>query len=355
MSANAGERSTFYFAVPGDLASPTGGYAYARALLGHAEAVGIELVLVPLPAGYPTPTPNDIAETERQFAKLPATATVLVDGLAYGAMPEQLVAGLPQKLVALVHHPLALETGITAETATRLERRERKALAHADAVIITGAETANILHETYCVAPERITLAEPGVAERARAITDPSEIPRLLSIGAVSPRKGYDTLVDALTRLHQSPWTLDIVGDITRDETTSLKLAEQIYRTRQGDRIALHGAVPDDALDRLFRTSHLFVLPSRFEGYGMVLTEAVAYGLPIVATETTPSLKTIPPDACIGVPVDHPEALAAAIRSVLEDPERLAAMSDAAWAFANQLPRWTTTTETVARLLKEVA
>jgi glycosyltransferase involved in cell wall biosynthesis len=353
-AASSSSRPIFYFAVPGDLAAPTGGYAYARALLANAADAGIALELIGLPAGYPNPTANDIAETERLFHALPPTATLLIDGLAYGAMPEPLVAGLPQKLVALVHHPLALETGIPAETANRLRDSERRALAHADAVIVTGAETEHLLVEGYGVEAEKISLAEPGVTPRPRATPDTDAPVRLLSVGAISPRKGYDVLIDALARVTELDWLAAIVGSIDRDAATAAVLSEQIARTGQQDRIRLVGAVDEDALDSCFRESHLFVLPSRFEGYGMVLTEAIAYGLPVIATETIPALRTLPPDATLGVPADDPGALAQAIQSVIADPARLRSMTDAAWRHANSLPRWQTTTATVARVLKEV-
>lgn len=347
-------RPTFHFAVPGDISSPTGGYGYARALLANAAGVGMSLELIELPGSFPYPSPQDIAETGRLLGAVPASATILVDGLAFGAMPEELVASLPQQLVALVHHPLAFETGLAPDAADRLRENERRALVHADAVIVTSDATVHLLCRDYGVPQHRITLAEPGVAPRARATPDQTGPVRLLSVGAVSPRKGYDVLIEAMSMIGAPAWSLSIVGATNRDPQTAQELARRIVRSGLSDRITMHGALSDAALDAHFRRTHLFVLSSRFEGYGMVLTEAVAYGLPVIATDGTPALEALPAEAALGVPADHPRPLARAIEAVVSAPERLAAMSDAAWRHAGRLPRWRDTAVTVARVLREV-
>src|SRR5215207_6976095 len=99
------------FAVPGDLAAPTGGYAYARQLLALLPEQGVSVRHVPLPDSYPHPSDADLIETERLLRETPEGGVLLVDGLAFGAMPASLVRGLGRRIVALVHHPLGFETG----------------------------------------------------------------------------------------------------------------------------------------------------------------------------------------------------------------------------------------------------
>ena len=107
-------------------------------------------------------------------------------------------------------------------------------------------------------------------------------MPQILAVGAIVPRKGYDLLVTALAELRDLAWRLTIVGDHGRSPETAAELDDLIERARLRDRITCTGAVTAERLDALYRASDLFVQPSWFEGYGMALADALAYGLPIV-------------------------------------------------------------------------
>jgi len=126
------------FAIPGDLASPTGGYAYDRRVLAHLPAFGLPVRHVALPASYPSPSPGDLEITRKVLASTPPDATLLIDGLAYGAMPEHVIRGLGHRIVALVHHPLCLESGLSDARRDELAALERQALAAAAHVIVTS-------------------------------------------------------------------------------------------------------------------------------------------------------------------------------------------------------------------------
>ena len=355
MSFAAASLPSFYFLVPGDLATPTGGYAYARAVLSHAAEAGMRLELVELPGSYPRPGESDLEATRRTFESLPASSTLLIDGLAFGAMPDSLIKGLSHQIVALVHHPLALETGIDPDLATCLRETERSALARATAVVITGAETGDLLVADYGVPRRAITLAEPGVDRRTQSAPNATGPIRLLSVGAVSPRKGYDVLVSAVSGVADLDWRLTIAGATDRDPQTASRLVEQIDASGCGDRITVCGAISDDELDTAFRESHVFLLASLFEGYGMVLTEATAYGLPIIASDTIPALHTLPREAAIGVPVGNCTALEQAIRRVISDARLRESMAEASWNHAQKLPTWLSTAQTIANVLQGVS
>jgi len=258
------------FAIPGDLATPTGGYAYDRRVMAALPAAGVVARHVALPSRFPHPTADDLRATEAALRRVPAGVPLLIDGLALGVLPAALLRGLPAPVVALIHHPLALETGLTPERRAALVESERAALACADEVIVTGAATAALLREEYGVPGAAITIAEPGTdrAERARGGGDP---PRLLAVGALVPRKGYDTLVAALAMVRTLPWTLTIVGSLDRDPACVAALRAQIAEAGLADRIELAGAASEAALEALYAAADLFVLASRFEGYGMVL------------------------------------------------------------------------------------
>ncbi|MQA66827.1 MAG: glycosyl transferase family 1, partial [Alphaproteobacteria bacterium] len=128
-----------WFAVPGDLAAPTGGYAYARRVLAELSALGIRAQVLPLSAEFPHPSAVALDDCARRLRELAPGSTVLFDGLAYGAIPAGLLDALDLDIVVLVHHPLALETGLDPARAAELEATEIAALARARAVICTSA------------------------------------------------------------------------------------------------------------------------------------------------------------------------------------------------------------------------
>jgi glycosyltransferase involved in cell wall biosynthesis len=342
------------FCIPGDLALPTGGYAYDRELIRHLPAHGVTARHVALPGGFPDPSEADIAATGRAIMAEPPERLLLIDGLAYGAFPPGPAAGLAGRVVALVHHPLALEAGLDPERATFLRENERLALSFARHVIATSGSTAATLAADYGVNPSAITVAEPGVKETARA-TGSGGTPHLLAVGSVVPRKGYDVLVAALATLADLPWRMTIAGADDRSPETAEALKAQIMACGLMGRITLTGAVSDADIAALYSGADVFVMASHFEGYGMVLTEALARGLPIVTTTGGALAQTAPDAACLKVPPGDAPALAAALRAMLTDAGLRHSKADAAWALAAGLPRWHDMAGIVARALKRVA
>ena len=108
------------------------------------------------------------------------------------------------------------------------------------------------------------------------------DVVNLLAVGSIVPRKGYDVLIAALGQIPDLPWRLVIAGDPGRSPATAAALTEQIASLPLADRVELAGVVSAERLASLYAASDLFVLPSRYEGYGMAYTEAIAHGLPVV-------------------------------------------------------------------------
>ncbi|MFL6799951.1 MAG: glycosyltransferase family 4 protein [Xanthobacteraceae bacterium] len=333
-----------WFAVPGDLATPTGGYAYDRRVVAGLRELGWTVGILDLGAGFPSPGPQVHARASAELGALPRTQPIVVDGLALGVLPdvaEELKAS--HLLLALVHHPLALETGLAVEATRHFRTSERTALACTRHVIATSQATARLLTDDYAVSPEQVTVVEPGtdlpaVRTRTRSCSSPRSSVALLAVGAIVPRKGYDLLIAALAELCNLPWHLVIVGDRGRSPDTVAQLERDIARRDLGARVSLRGAVHADELTALYESSDLFVLPSRFEGYGMAYAEAIAHGVPVVATRAGAIPDTVPASAGVLVPPDDAAALAAALRRLISDARERARL--AAGASAARFPSW---------------
>jgi glycosyltransferase involved in cell wall biosynthesis len=342
------------FAIPGDINLPTGGYMYDRRVLALLPQFGIAARHIELPGSFPDPTQEDLAETAQVLGAVASGTALVVDGLAYGALPADLIRRVRAPIVALVHHPLCLEAGLSEPRQKQLLALEMTALALAKRIVVTSAATARTLHSDFGVAGERTVVAEPGTdpAERARGSTGP---PQLLSVGSVVPRKAYDVLVHALAALKDRQWRLTIAGATDRNPQALAALHAAVRETGLTDRIAVVGATPQEALAEMYASADVFLLPSLYEGYGMVLAEAMARGLPLVCTTGGAAAETAPDAAAIKVPPGDQSALTAAIHRLLDEPDLRRRLADASWAAGQKLPRWENTARTIAGVIKELA
>lgn len=343
------------FAVPGDLATLTGGYAYDRRMISELGRLGWQIDVIGLGDGFPLPSDATRAAAQACLFDIPKGRTVVIDGLALGALPEVATQLRGRNsLLAVIHHPLALETGLSAQHVKKLHASERDALAEVGAVIVTSAATQRRLVEDYAVPAERIFVAPPGSDPVAPAQGSTNGIVRLLSVGAVVPRKGFDVLIAALGTLTKLPWRLTIVGDRTRDRKAVAQLEADITLHRLSDRVAVLGVVSPQRLAEFYVEADVFVLASRFEGYGMAYAEAIARGLPVIGTSAGAIPETVPHGTGILVKPDDPPALADALRQIIEDPTERLRLRSAARAAGARLPTWQDSVKIFSRAIEAV-
>jgi glycosyltransferase involved in cell wall biosynthesis len=344
------------FAVPGTLDTPTGGYAYDRQVICALRELGWAIDVLDLGEGFPRPGKQGVHDAGMRLAQVRPGRPIVIDGLALGVLPD-IAARLcaSHALVALVHHPLAFESGLSAVEAEALHVSEETALASAQHVVTTSAAIKELLISGYGVGAERITVVPPGT-NRCKANPAPGAADiSLLSVGAVVPRKGYDVLVAALARLKDLRWRLTIAGDRTRDPAAAARLDADIAALGLADRVTAAGAVSGERLAALYAGADLFVLPSRFEGYGMAFAEAMAHGVPVIGTTAGALPETIPPGTGILVPPDDVSALAAALRRLMLDPVERRRLSTAAHEAAQHLPTWRESGRLFAAVIEAVA
>ncbi len=348
------------FVVPGDPATATGGYLYDRRIVAGLRELGRDVVVQRLLDGFPWPDAAALRAADALFTALPDGRTVVVDGLAFGALPDAAARHAARlRLVALVHHPLALETGLSASQAVQLADGERRALAHACRVITTSAATARLLAADYGVAMARIDVVEPGTdaapLARAGRLLAGDDVLELLCVATLTPRKGHHWLFEALAPLRDRRWRLVCVGSAERDAATAAALRAQLRALQLGERVVLAGEAGAAQLAEHYRRADVFVLASAFEGYGMAFAEALAHGLPVVGMRGGAVAETVPVEAGLLVAPGDVAGLSAALARVLDDAAERERLACGARAHRARLPGWRTSAAAFARALDRVA
>jgi glycosyltransferase involved in cell wall biosynthesis len=332
--------SSLVVIVPGNLETLTGGYAYDRRMVAALRDRGWSVGVRELDDSFPRPTSAARDQAARVLAAIPDGSMVLIDGLALGAMPSEVEREAARlRLIALVHHPLAAETGIDENTAVALEASERRALAAARLVIVTSRATTVAL-ERYGVGPDRVVVVEPGTDRAPLARGSEGAALQLLCVAAIIPRKGHEILFRALAMMPPLEWRLTCVGSLKRDAATAERLRARLRSDGLEERVMLTGEVDAARLATLYDGADLFVLPTLYEGYGMAVAEALARGLPVVGTPTGAIADLVAPSAGVLVPPGDVQGLAAALALVLADAHVREQLTHGARRVRDRLPSW---------------
>jgi glycosyltransferase involved in cell wall biosynthesis len=346
-------RSPLHVVVPGPIDQRTGGYIYDRRIVEGLRAQGWTVQVHELAGSFPTVDDVARAAAAEAVAAMAPPVLPMIDGLALPAFAE-LGDRLPQPWVALVHHPLALETGLAAAEARAVADLERRLLACAARVIVTSTGTRADL-AAYGVDAARIGVVCPG--------TDPAPLGRgsagpglaLLCVASLTPRKGHLVLLDALHELSDLEWHLTCIGSPERHPACARSIVAATRRLGLCERVTLVGERAQADLGPYYQDADLFVLASYHEGYGMALAEALACGLPVISTTAGAIPDTVPHDAGLLVRPGDPQALAAALRQVMTEPDLRARLKAGAHAARRILPSWSDATRAFAAELAVLA
>ena len=346
---------TLYFVVPADVDDvtvPSGGNVYDRRLCANLVAAGFEVREIPVRGSWPRPDTEARANLARELAALPTGAAVLFDGLVACGVPEVIVPAARRLSAAvLVHLPLADETGLKPALAAELDALERATLQAVGSVITTSEWAARRLIRHHNLAPHRVHAVTPGVDPAPLAAGTDGRT-RLVCVAAVTPRKGQGLLAQALESLADLPWTCECVGGIRRET----KYVERLREHRLGDRFTLTGPRTGAALEATYAAADLLVLPSRAETYGMVVTEALARGVPVLTTavDALPDTLGHAPDGSVPgmlVQGDDVDALAVALRRWLTEPALRSRLRASARLRRETLTGWDATARGIANVL----
>ncbi|MEU7057603.1 glycosyltransferase family 4 protein [Streptomyces sp. NPDC046197] len=350
---------TVHFVLPGgvyDPATPSGGNAYDRRVSLDLPGFGWQVHGHPVDGGWPHPDATARAELARTLGALPDGAVVLLDGLVACGVPEIV---LPQaerlRLAVLVHLPLGDETGLDAAVAAELDARERQVLRAVPAVIATSEWAVRRLVSHHGLAPDRVHVAAPG-ADIAPLASGTDGVSRLLCVAAVTPRKGQHRLVEALAAVTDLPWSCVCVGALTQDPEYVAELRGLIREHGLEDRVRLAGPQAGAELDASYAAADLMVLTSYAETYGMAITEALARGIPVLATDVGGVSEAVgrAPDGGVPgilVPPEDSPALAAELRGWFGEADVRRRLKAAARSRRAALDGWATTARSLAGVL----
>jgi glycosyltransferase involved in cell wall biosynthesis len=341
-----------------DPAWPSGGNTYDRLVCRTLRDLGWVVHEHAVSGCWPSPDPGALAALDGVVRRLPDGSVVLLDGLIASAAPEALVpAARRVRLVVLVHMPLGDRgVGVAADT---IRSRERAVLSAAAAVVTTSQWSRNRLLALYQLPAERLHVAVPGVGE-ADTTTGSDTGGAMLCVASVIPDKGHGVLLDALQMLSDLTWQCVCVGRLDRAPAFVRRLRQTSRDAGLDDRVRFQGPQAGADLDRSYAGADLMVLASRAETYGMVITEALAHGVPVVVTEvggvteavgygsdgSRPGLLVAP---------DDPTALAAALRGWLTDAELRRRLRRAARERRESLPSWSDTAAILADVVAGAA
>ncbi|MGI9434711.1 MAG: glycosyltransferase family 4 protein [Geminicoccaceae bacterium] len=327
--------------VPGPLDQRTGGYIYDRRIVEGLRASGWSVQVHELAGSFPD-ADDEAIDAAGTAVRAMDDGVPIIDGLALPAFRD-LTPHLPRPWIGLIHHPLAMETGLsTAEVAAfaELESRLMRAAGH---LIVTSPKTRRDL-QAFDVDPETVSVVCPGVdaAPLARGSHDRRDRrpTALLCIGSLTKRKGHLVLLSALAHLPELDWRLTIVGSALWDPDHAAKVEQAVRDHGFSERVTMVGEQDEDGLARFYQQADLFVLASHHEGYGMVLAEALARGLPILSTTAGAIPDTVPEGAGFLVPPGDAVALAAALRDVLTDKDTFDGLKEGAARARNSLASW---------------
>lgn len=337
----------------GETSRLTGGYLYHARVFAGLRKEGIEVETFVASGAAPA---EQEAAAPRLGPRLDLRRfdAIVVDALARIVCAPWLDgwrASCP--VVAMVHELPSIAAG--GEVAREQEFEEP--LLRADHLVAVSDHGRSIL-QSRGVPAERIRVVSPGFDRLsppdagAKQSARKDSLVRALCVAQWIPRKDILDLVRAWTAHERSGAMLELIGETDADPAYAASVRAAIAGAPDSS-IRVSGAVDDATLGAAYAAADLFVLPSRYEGYGIVYAEALAHGLPIVACDVGPVPELVGEEAALLVPPDDIEALSGALNQLLGDPALRNRMSEAAYCRAEGLPTWEDATAGFLRVLRE--
>lgn len=348
----------------GDLNFHSGGFLYDRRLVEHLRQRGARVEVVSLPwRGYPLGVLDNFSPALRRRLQGLAPKLLLQDELAHPSLfwlNRRLRQG--KKLAAVVHHLRSSEP--RASFLNRLyAEMERRYLETLDGCLSNSRATLASVHRLLgrdlpgVVAPPGIQNFPrlPTPAEIAARVRQPGAR-RLLFVGNVIPRKGLHLLIEALAKRRSRDWRLTVAGSLQLAPGYVRRTRQRLAATGLSHRVEFTGPLPTPELAAHLNRSHILVVPSLYEGFGICYLEGMAFGLPAIGTAAGGAAEIIVHghNGFLVAPGDT-GTLAAYLERLLTDERLLLDMSLTAVERFRAHPTWEKSLEGARRFLLSLA
>jgi glycosyltransferase involved in cell wall biosynthesis len=326
--------------VPAPFTAVSGGYAYDRAIVAGLRELGHTMQVFELAGTHPLADAAARDAARAAWDALPDDTRPIIDGLglpSFAGMDDALAA---RNAVAIIHHPTALETGLSDVDRAALRTIEQRLLPRFSRIVVTSTTTAEQLATEFAVAPERIAVVVPATDDALRSPGSGGPTCRILSVGTLVPRKGHDVLLRALGRLFDLDWHLTIAGSPYADPVHARTLSALSEQLDIAGRVRFAGEVTGGALDALWREADVFALATHWEGYGMAIAEALKRGLPVAVCSGGAAGQLVTLESGVVCPPGDQVNLSKALRRLIFGASLRRVMAEAAWQVGQTLPTW---------------
>lgn len=350
MPSPSAESSGVTFLVPAGLPGPSGGSRYNAALVLALQRMGYPVTMRAIPGAWPWPAPGDLDVLR---AAITPGSRIVIDGLIACAAPAEIrdACASGTRVHVLFHLSLLAESGQPSGEREALREKERQVVQEAHSVICTSEWAAQDLQDRYGPLPTHVLL--PGTDPALPAVG--STPPQMLLLASLTPRKNHLAILRALSGLQDLSWRIMVVGPDTADPGYAKDVREFVGNAFDEGRVQVIGTRTGSELESIWMATDLLLLVSRAETFGMVVTEALAHGIPAVVGSGTGSQEALAlagfPVPGAEVPPDDPAALASVLRRWLTDARLRSEWSDAAVATRDRLPTWNQTAHQMQRIL----
>ncbi len=340
--------------IYGSLDTLTGGYLYDRLMVEAWRARGHQVILFALPwRGYARHLRDNFNYSFFRRLQTAALDVLIQDELNHPSLVwlnPRLRARVAYPILSLVHLVKASEWRPAWQNRGYgwLERRYWQTV---DGFIYNSQDTRRLVEGMLRTSPPGVVVY-PGrdhISPLPRAARIDDQLLRIISVGNVVRRKGLHTLLAALARLGRDDWQLTVIGSLTMEPAYVAGLRAFMHTHDLTDRVAFCGAVPNEEIAPYLAASDLFVMVSQYEGFGMVYLEALAAGLPVIASTAGAAGEIVRHEQeGFLLPPEDPAALADLLRRLLSNPAVLLPLSRAARARWRQFPTWAEGAEKIA-------
>jgi glycosyltransferase involved in cell wall biosynthesis len=348
-------------AVYGSLETLSGGYLYDRHLVEYLQSQGdqIEIVSLPWQNYFFHLSQNFTQSYLERFYNLDIDILIQdeLNHPSFAWMNSRILKRTNYPIISLVHH---LRTSEKHQKSLKWVFRqvEKNYLKSVDGFIFNSDATRRAV-EALCGEKVRGVVAYPSGARFDVDITQHqvvqrahSETLKLVFVGNIIPRKGLHTLIEALGIIKDEHWQLRIVGKLDVDPEYTQKIITLIEDQFIESKVEFLGRVSNEKLKEILYESHVLVVPSLYEGFGIVYLEAMSFGvLPIGSTAGGAREIIFSGQDGFLVPVEDPVVLADRLKNLVNDRNQLAAMGVAAWHKFKKYPTWEQTGELIRNYL----